>query len=69
MTTGTEDLDQLLEELGAQSGALPSSKLYLLSDLAGPRLADFKTAFDAYPLHQQRRLVRALVQLAEEDDR
>ena len=66
MTTGTEDLDQLLEELGAQSGALPSSKLYLLSDLAGPRLADFKAAFDAYPLHQQRRLVRALVQLAEE---
>ena len=66
MTTGTEDLDQLLEELGAQSGALPSSKLYLLSDLAGPRLADFRAAFDAYPLHQQRRLVRALVQLAEE---
>ena len=66
MTTGTEDLGQLLEQLGEESGALPSAKLYLLSDLGGKRLADFFAAFDAYPLQQQRRLVRALVQLAEE---
>jgi hypothetical protein len=65
MTTGTEDLGQLLEELGEHSGAFPFSKLYLLSDLAGPQLAGFCAAFDAYPLHQQRRLVRALAQLAE----
>ncbi len=61
-----EDLGQLLEELGERPGALPSSKLYLLSDLAGQRLADFCGAFETYPLPQQRRLVRALVQLAEE---
>ena len=65
MTTGTEDLGQLLEELGEHPGALPFSKLYLLSDLAGRTLADFCAAFDAYPLHQQRRLVQGLVQLAE----
>ena len=63
---GHEDLSQLLEELRAQPGALPSSKLYLLSDLAGQRLADFCGAFETYPLAQQRRLIRALVQLAEE---
>jgi HEAT repeat protein len=40
--------------------------LYLLSDLAGQRLADFCDAFETYPLAQQRRLMRALVQLAEE---
>ena len=66
MSTETEDLGQLLEELGDESGALPSAKLYLLSDLGGKRLAEFGAAFDAYPLHQQRRLVRALVQLAED---
>ena len=66
MTTGTEDLGKLLEELEEHPGALPSSKLYLLSDLAGQRLADFCVAFEAYPLQQQRRLVRALVQLAED---
>lgn len=66
MAKGTEDLGQLLEELGEHPGALPYSKLYLLSDLAGHRLADFCTAFEAYPLHQQRRLIRALVQLAED---
>lgn len=66
MTPGTEDLGQLLMELEEHPGALPASKLYLLSDLAGQRLADFCAAFDAYPLHQQRRLVQALVQLAEE---
>jgi HEAT repeat protein len=65
MTTGSEDLGQLLEELGEHSGALPFSKLYVLSDLAGPRLASFQTAFDAYPAAQRRRLVQALVQLAE----
>jgi HEAT repeat protein len=66
MTTETEDLNRLLKELGEHSGVLPSSKLYLLSDLAGQKLADFCAAFDAYPLPQQRRLMRALVQLAEE---
>ncbi|NIV33768.1 MAG: hypothetical protein GWN58_31275 [Anaerolineae bacterium] len=64
--TEQEELSQLLEELGEQPGALPSSKLYLLSDLAGQRLADFCSAFETYPLPQQRRLIRALVQLAEE---
>lgn len=65
MTTGAEDLGQLLQELGELSGALPVSKLYLLSDLAGRKLGDVCVAFDAYPLHQRRRLVQALVQLAE----
>jgi HEAT repeat protein len=65
MTTGSEDLEQLLEELKEHPGALPYSKLSELSDLAGSRLASFRTAFDAYPASQRSRLVQALVQLAE----
>ena len=66
MRTGSEDLAQTLEELGEHTGALPSAKLYSLSDLAGPRLASFRTAFDLYPAPLRRRLVQALVQLAED---
>lgn len=66
MTAGADDLEQLLDELTEYTGALPLSKLYLLSDLAGQKLTNFRVAFDAYPLHQQRRLVRALAQLTEE---
>jgi HEAT repeat protein len=66
MKAGSEDLNQILEELGEHTGALPSSKLYLLSDLAGPRLASFRAAFDLWPVPLRRRLVQALVQLAED---
>jgi len=65
MTTGTEDLEQLLGELGEHPGALPVPKLYVLSDLAGHRLTGFRVAFDACPPQQRLRLVQALAELAE----
>ena len=65
MTNQAKDVERLLEELGEQTGALPVSKLYLLSDLAGQSLSTFGAAFGAYSVPQRRRLIQALVQLAE----
>ena len=65
MTDQTKDVERLLEELGEHTGALPVAKLYLLSDLAGQSLAAFRAAFGTYSMSQRRRLVQALVQLAE----
>lgn len=65
MTSRAESLEQLLGELGKHAGALPVSKLYVLSDLAGHSLSAFRAAFDAYSEHQRYHLVQALVQLAE----
>ena len=61
----TRDLRHALEELREHSGALPVSGLYMLSDLAGQKLGTFRAEFDAYPAPQRRRLVKALVELAE----
>lgn len=65
METGTEGFDKVLEELGRHTGALPVSRLYVFSDLAGQRLAEFRHAFDKSPPHQRLRLVQALAGLAE----
>ncbi len=64
-SNGTQDLEHVLEELGQHSGALPVSKLYVLSDLAGQNLSTFRVALGAYSAPQRRRLVQALVDLAE----
>lgn len=65
MTTETDDLDKLLQELGEHAGALPFSRLYSFSDLAGQALARFRSAFDARSSDQRLQLVRALAELAE----
>jgi HEAT repeat protein len=65
MSTETDDLKELLQELREESGALPFSRLYGLSDLSAQKLADFRTMWDAFPAAQRRRLVHALAELAE----
>ncbi len=65
MPAKEDDLRELLRQLGERPGALPFSKLYSLSDLTAGRLADFCAAWDTFPTTQRRRLVHALVELAE----
>ena len=65
MSQKVHDLQELLVELSEEPGALPFSKLYAFSDLAGQNLATFCTAWDRFPPDQRRRLVHSLVELAE----
>jgi hypothetical protein len=65
MSTELDNLEELLHQLGKERGALPFSKLYSFSDLAGARWNDFRSAWDAFPAPQRRRFVNALVELAE----
>jgi HEAT repeat protein len=60
-----DDLKELMDEFGDKPGALPFSRLYSFSDLAGKRLADFFATWDTLPTMQRLRLVEALVELAE----
>ena len=65
MSVETDDVKQLLQEMAKTTGAVPFSRLYALSDLVGSRLAEFTMAWDALPALQRRRLINALVELAE----
>jgi HEAT repeat protein len=67
MSNKVDDLKQLMDEFGEQPGALPFSKLYAFSDLAGTKLTDFTATLDTLPAAQRLRLVEALVELAEAD--
>jgi HEAT repeat protein len=65
MSTKSDDLKQLMDELGDKPGALPFSRLYAFSDLAGKRLADFCATLDTLPTEQRLHVVEALMELAE----
>jgi HEAT repeat protein len=65
MSDELDDLEQLLKQLRDASLPLSFSALYGLSDLAGERLNQLHTAWAALPTAVRRRLVRALVELAE----
>jgi len=65
MSNKSDDLKQLMDEFGDKPGALPFSRLYAFSDLAGQRLADFCATLDTLPTVQRLRLVEALVEFAE----
>lgn len=65
MSSEADELKGLLKYLGEQPEALPFSRLYSFSDLAGQRLTDFCVVWDTFPATQRRRLVHALVELAE----
>lgn len=65
MLTEVQDLRELLGQLGEKTGAIPFSQLYALSDLARERLAEFRAMWDTFPTARRRRLIRALVELAE----
>jgi len=65
MSRDTDNLEELLEQLGEESGALPFSKLYAFSDLSGDALASFRASWDFVTAATRRRIVQAMVELAE----
>lgn len=65
MSREPDNLERLLEQLGGESGALPVSKLYEFSDLSGEALVRFRASWDSTPVATRRRIVLAMVELAE----
>jgi HEAT repeat protein len=65
MSGDIDNLEELLEQLGEESGALPVSSLYTFSDLSGDELARFRVAWDSAQVTTRRRIVQAMVELAE----
>jgi HEAT repeat protein len=65
MVSEEKDIRQLMEELIEDSEAIPFSRLYLLSDLARERWTAFQEVWQMLPTEQRRRLILALVDLAE----
>jgi HEAT repeat protein len=65
MPTEMDDLQRLLRQLGSEPDAIPFSRLYKLSDLVGEQLAEFRAVWETLPPVRRRRLIYALVELAE----
>lgn len=65
MVSEEKDIRQLMQELVEDSEAIPLSRLYLLSDLARARWTAFQEVWQTLPAEQRRRLIQALVDLAE----
>jgi HEAT repeat protein len=65
MPSRPEDPRQLLQQLAEQGDTVPFSQLYAFSDLSGEDLVAFRAAWPTFPTEQRRRLMRALVELAE----
>lgn len=59
------ELGELLEQLADLEQPIAYSSLYALSDLTGPSWSEFRYAWRAFDVEQRRRLMRALVELAE----
>ncbi len=60
-----DELQVALEQLTETSGTVPFSRLYAFSDLTGDRLLMFCTVWQSLPEERRRRLMHALVELAE----
>ena len=56
---------EILEKIYAGTGAMPVSHLYELSDLSGQKLDAFWADWETRPAYQRRRLITALMELAE----
>lgn len=65
MFSETDNLEKALEQLAEISGAVPFSRLYVFSDLAGDRMVLFRSVWPTLPAEHRRRLIHALVDLAE----
>jgi HEAT repeat protein len=65
MPSDLDELKELLERLQSISQPLSFSMLYGLSDLSGEQLTIFRTRWATFPTAQRRRLLQALVELAE----
>jgi HEAT repeat protein len=59
------ELKDILQQLGGRKEAIPFSQLYPLSDLTRDELDEFGTTWATLPTAQRRRLIHALVELAE----
>jgi hypothetical protein len=59
------ELRDILEQLGRRKEAIPFSQLYVLSDLTREQMDEFRITWATVPIDQRRRLVHALVELAE----
>jgi len=65
MSTSLDEFERLLEQLEDKNPSIAFSRLYGLSDLAGERLKLFVTAWEEFSADRRRRLMQALVELAE----
>lgn len=65
MASEVVEFAELLERILANTGAIPFSQLYALSDLSRERLPAFAEACDVIAAPDRRRLIHALVELAE----
>lgn len=59
------ELKAILERLGRSKEAIPFSQLYALSDLTREQMDEFRTTWATLPTAERRRLIHALVELAE----
>ncbi len=65
MTSELDELHELLEQLEEDRRSSITGKLHFLSDLNGERLAEVCAAWETYAVDQRRRLIHAMVDLAE----
>jgi HEAT repeat protein len=65
MSSESEDLAELLEQLATEKQSIPFSRLYAFSDLSRRRLAEFRMAWETLGTEARRRLIHALAELAE----
>jgi len=65
MSSETAEFEELLERILANTAAIPFSQLYELSDLSRERLLAFAGAWEMLDAPDRRRLIHALVDLAE----
>jgi hypothetical protein len=59
------ELKDILKQLGRGKEAIPFSQLYALSDLTRDQMDEFRTTWVTLPTAQRRRLIHAMVDLAE----
>jgi HEAT repeat protein len=65
MSSDIVEFEELLERILANAGAIPFSQLYALSDVPRDRLPAFAQAWEVLSAADRRRLMNALVELAE----
>jgi HEAT repeat protein len=65
MSSESENLIELLEQLNDEKQSIPFSKLYPFSDLSRKQQAEFRLGWEDLPAETRRRLAHALAEFAE----
>jgi hypothetical protein len=65
MSSESENMHELLEQLGDVGQSIPFSKLYPLSDLSRQRAAEFRMAWETLADEKRLRIIHALAEFAE----